>query len=651
MRLYTPAARRRKESAQGVPVRIATASSPTPSAARTARIRAISRCADSCRCNRPTRCPSGDCSNQKQRSLSAFGGTFTTYANGATIPNNILLRAAPTSYTLMPSDPFARRVDLDAQYQHFMKRYGLSGEVDWDLGPATLTSLTAYRWWDWYPKNDVDGTSLDVKQALLNNFQRQFSQEVRIASNGTNRVDYVTGLYYFWQTVRGEGVIDYGRDYAEWNIAPTPANAATIAITDAAMTGFRAENFSNPTTKSYAAFGQADWHITDALTLTACLRYTHEVKAGEFRQFWTAGLDLSTLSPPDREIATSARARSAQLSFACSMKADALSGLLTLGYKPTRDVLLYATYARGNKSGGLNLTAGGVLRPVIQSEKVDSFELGANSRFFDRALTVNLAAFRTEVREYQKSVQEFIGQTNNTRSYIANIPKARSRGLEANIKAAPTSSFSFTASAAYTDASNIRYANAPQAPERLNEGQIQDLSGKRLPSVPKFAGGQILCSRSAAEHRRNSMRMATSPIGRRPMHPPTTAYTATCPATASSMPGSVCAPKAGGGIPHLVLESEEQGLFHQPVRGHYRGHLRPDRRTPDIGRHFPPVCDSGACPINEGEKHARSIRHIAAPTGAITVGDRADRPFRRCRASHVPGAGRCACRAAIARDA
>ncbi len=429
----------------------------------------------------------GDYSNQKQHSLSAVEGYFSTYANGATIANNIFVRAARTGYTLLPADPFGRRVDLDAAYQHFMKSYGVSGEVNWDLGAATLTSVTAYRWWDWYPMNDVDGTSLRVQQAGLDNYQRQFSQEVRIASNGHNSVDYVAGLYYFWQVVRGFGTNTYGADYAEWNLNPATASANSIAVTDRAMTGFEADSYSNPSTRSYAAFGQADLHVTDALTLTGGLRYTHEDKEGEFRQFWVAGLDLATLSPTDRAIATAARAPSAELAFSSKLKANALSGLATISYKPSRDVLLYGTYARGNKSGGLNLTAGGAFQPVIKPEKVDSFEVGLKSQLFDRRVTFNAAAFLTNVRDYQTSILEYIGTTTNTRSYIANIPKVRSQGAEADLAVSPSRWIQFTASAAYTDAKYVTYTNAPQATERANQGAIQDLSGVTLSNIPKFA--------------------------------------------------------------------------------------------------------------------------------------------------------------------
>ncbi|HEX8055813.1 MAG TPA: TonB-dependent receptor, partial [Novosphingobium sp.] len=429
----------------------------------------------------------GDYSNQKQHSLSVPGGYFTTQANGATIANNILVRAARNNYTLLSGNPYDRVFDLDARFQHFMKSYGVSGEVNWDFGKATLTSVTAYRWWDWYPRNDVDGTSLDGQQAYTNNFQRQFSQEVRLASNGRNTIDWQVGLYYFWQIVRGAGQTEYGKDYVEFNVNPATTTPASLAIQDASLTGFRADSYSDPQTKSYAAFGQADWHITDALTFTGGLRYTHEDKKGQFTQVWAQGLDLSTLSPANRAIATAARAASPAVSFGAKLKSDAVSGLATLSYKVAPDVLVYGTYSHGSKSGGLNLTAAGIIQPVVKPEKVDAFEIGLKSQWFDRKLTLNAALFDTEVRDYQASITEFVGTTVTTRSYIANIPKVRSRGFELDLTVAPSRWVNFAGALAYTDAKYVKYPNAPQAPERTYLGAIQDLSGVTLPSIPKWA--------------------------------------------------------------------------------------------------------------------------------------------------------------------
>jgi iron complex outermembrane receptor protein len=374
----------------------------------------------------------------------------------------------------------------DSPYQANMESYGVSSEVDWDLGPSTLTAITAYRWWDWYPANDGDATSLAINTlAQQQNFQRQFSQELRLASNGRNTIDYQVGLFYFWQIIRGYGRTAYGPDFARWNL-PDNTPAASLANLNTALSGLETRSYSDPRTKSYAAFGQLDWHIADALTLTAGLRYTHEDKDGSFSRF------LAPTSAGNRALLTAAQQNQYQvgdLSFDAQLKSDAMSGLLTLGYKVAPDALLYATYSHGSKSGGLNITAGGATRPVVDPEKVDAFEVGLKSQLLQNRVTFNAAVFLTEIRDYQANVSQQIPGTTTAIQYIDNIPKVRSKGVEGDLAVVAKDWLRFTASAAYTDAKFVRYTNAPQRPELSIPGtlQVQDLSGAPLPGVSKFA--------------------------------------------------------------------------------------------------------------------------------------------------------------------
>lgn len=212
----------------------------------------------------------GDYSRQRQNHvLNVFANYVGTYENGATIPNNFAIRAARfTGYTPLAINPFARLGESDGHYQSNMEGYGVSGQIDWDIGPAALTSVTAYRWWDWNPANDGDSTALPiVTKAQQANRQRQFSQEIRLASTGRNKIDYVVGAYYFWQIVRGYGATAYGPAAALWNLP-----AVNPLIANAALNGFEANSTSTPQTKSFALFGQADWNVSDAISLTVGLR-------------------------------------------------------------------------------------------------------------------------------------------------------------------------------------------------------------------------------------------------------------------------------------------------------------------------------------------------------------------------------------------
>lgn len=429
----------------------------------------------------------GDYAKQEQyHVLSVFAGLHTTYADGTTIPNNFAVRAARfEGYTLPTFRAFDRIGEADSHYQSNMEGYGVSGEVNWDFGAAALTSITAYRWWDWNPANDGDSTSLPiVTKAQQANRQRQFSQEVRLASKGNRTVDYVVGAYYFWQLVKGYGATRYGSAAALWNL---PTVNQTIA--NAALDGFEANSTSTPETRTFALFAQTDWHLSDALTLTTGLRWSHEKKSGTFSQFWVDGADLSAFTTAQVTAINAIRTQfNPVTNFSTRFTDNSLSGVVTLNWKVAPDANLYANYSRGNKSGGLNLTALPTgISPDVAPEKVDAFELGLKSQFLDRRATFNAAAFWTEISDYQTAITEQVPNTVNVRQYIANIPKVRSRGIEGDLAFRTSDNLSFNASASYTDAKYVRYANAPQAVENLNLGGIQDLSGKPLSGVPKFS--------------------------------------------------------------------------------------------------------------------------------------------------------------------
>ncbi len=419
---------------------------------------------------------------------------FSTYDDGGRIANNFYDRTARAGYTPLPIAPWSRQVEGDAATQANMNTWGVSGKVDWDLGPVTLSSITAYRKWNWYPRNDSDGTGLAVQSFNhRENFQRQFSQELRLASNGDSRLSYVVGAYYFRQIIEGPGVAGYGVDAPLWQ-APTEIDKVRVP----ALSGFVSQSYSDPETRSYALFGQTSYAIIpDKLTATIGLRYTHEDKHGSFTQTWTGGANLDDpalgLTAIERTRAIALRdALNPRTSYSLATKDDSFSGLVTLSYKVTRNVMVYASYSRGNKSGGLNLAnlpAG--VTAAVDPEKVDNFEAGIKSQLFDRRLTLNAAAFHTKVRDYQTGITEQVVGTNNTRYYIANIPEVISRGFELDSYLAVSPNVSLNGSLAYTDAYYVDFRNGPTPVEALNPStggsRIRDLSGQTLSGSPKWA--------------------------------------------------------------------------------------------------------------------------------------------------------------------
>ncbi len=442
----------------------------------------------------------GDYSRQRQSCcINLPAGLFTQYDNGTTIANNFAQRAARAGYTPRTYDAFARLADVDAPFQANMNSWGVSAKAEYDLGGATLTSITAYRRWNWFPHNDSDSTPLSINTFnQQQNRQRQFSEEIRLASSGNRRLDYVVGGYYFHQLVRGDGKVGYGVDAPNWLFPTRPAAIAQVAVA-----GYGTESTSTPETDSLAAFGQTIWHATSRLSLTTGLRFTHEEKKGAFDQYQVSGQSLAGLSAADAATAQAIRdSLNPAVSYSAHLSNDSLSGLATLGWKVAPDVLTYATYSRGAKSGGLNLAqlpAG--VGPTVKPETVNNYEIGVKSQLFDRAVTLNAAAFWSDVHDYQSTIVQQVVGTNAFINYIANVPKVRSRGVEGDANWTISRHAGVYASFAYTDARYVLYPNGPTPVEALNPTTANpagtpssDFAGKRLAGVPKWsfsAGGDV----------------------------------------------------------------------------------------------------------------------------------------------------------------
>ena len=419
-------------------------------------------------------------------------GAIRNYDNGALFPNNYYDRSARLGYTPVAANPALRTTDTDADPRYRMNQHGVNVTTDWDIGPATLTSVTAYRAWNWYPHNDGDGTSIDAGADFhQSNEQRQVSQELRIASNGARRVDYVAGLYYLYQSIEAEAVNRYGSRAADWFLPPT-TNAAVGA---AALSDYNVVSHSRPVTDSYAAFAQTIWHITGAVDLTTGLRYTYETKSGYFDQDAT-GTSLAGLTAAQQVAAQAIRARYGVRNFyTARTEAGRLSGQATLSWRVAAPVLAYATYARGNKFGGLNLanittTGQFAANPVIRPETIDSYEVGAKTSWADGRIIANVAAFWTDVKDYQTTI---VDVERNGVSFFTNAAKVRTRGIEADLRAAPTRWLTVYGSGTYDDARYISYANAP-CPIEITGRTLCDLSGQRLPGVSRWAasaGGEV----------------------------------------------------------------------------------------------------------------------------------------------------------------
>lgn len=341
-----------------------------------------------------------------------------------------------------------RALDANAEGKDKIDLFGLSAQVDWDLGPVSLVSVTA---WSWAHRNAYENTDANPFQMLEINYlarQRQFTQELRLQSNddGAGRFNWVAGAYFMDETVKDASTQDVLRD-----LRPLFPDGYSIPDSVAA--------FSYPytqDTRSYALFGQADYRFTDKLVGTVGLRYSADEKSFDYRSQAEGGLVVLLTSKQEKTF-------------------SAWSGRLGLRYEVSDDLNLYATYNRGFKSGGF---FGGLatlpeeLEPY-DNEQLDAFEVGVKSQLFDRRLRLNASAFFYDYQDQQVFAQ--VLRNGLTVLVLDNAASSEVYGAEVEATARLTENFTLDAGLSLLKAEYGEYVTL-----------TGDFSGNTLPQSPEL---------------------------------------------------------------------------------------------------------------------------------------------------------------------
>lgn len=392
--------------------------------------------------------------------------------------------AADLGYAPPSLDPFDRLTDIDSKLQAVQNLGGASILAEWKIGGGTLTSVSAWRFWDWDPASDRDFLGLPITTISANpSKQRQYTQELRYASKGGESVDYVVGLFAYRQTIDSTGLQEQGPAAARWLLAPAPGDTPDL------LDGLRAESGIGFSNTSLAAFGQATWNVSDRFRLLPGVRFNWDKKNADYNQVVSGGLDTD-----DPALIARKNSVLASQSYAAAFEDFNVSGQITASWDAADHISLFATYARSFKSGGVNL--GGIPNDAngnpavalasIEPEDERHYEAGVKSRFFGRALTVNLSAFQTDIHDYQAQVVN--ASVGVLRGYLANADKVRVRGLEAEGDAKIGERLSLYVSAALTEGEYVSFPDAP-CPLELTGGpsQVCDISGTELPGLSRWS--------------------------------------------------------------------------------------------------------------------------------------------------------------------
>jgi iron complex outermembrane recepter protein len=343
----------------------------------------------------------------------------------------------------------------------------LTGIIEYQAGQYTITSITGFRRITTKGTFDEDQTVQDLFTSRTGQLEgpdrsEQFSQELRLTSPTGGLFDFTTGLYYYSVNDRSSTIGDNGTDLTAIlvGIEELPPEFGSFQE----LAKFRS------TTKAYAWYGQGNIHLSDTLTVIAGFRLNRELK--------TFGANASGFKAFDAEGNLFIDEPNGPLSFLDKFKDTVFTPMGGLQYKIAPDIMAYATYSQGYKSGGFNADApiNPDINPFFKNEKAKNYEVGIRSRLFDRRLTLNATAFWFDYTNLQ--TQEFIG----LQSQIVNAGKARSQGFELQLVANPLPGWTIDAGLGYTNARYTDFVIRDAADGTV----LADYTLNRLPFAPRL---------------------------------------------------------------------------------------------------------------------------------------------------------------------
>ena len=401
--------------------------------------------------------------------------------------NNII---ADLGYSLPTLNPFDRVIDHDTPWKSNNDLGGASLNIETKIGSGTLTSTTAWRYWDWGPSNDRDFTGLQSLALSQNPTKhKNISQELRYAGTFSDKLSGVFGLFYINQDVKTTGSEVAGD--AQWRFSQSSTSA--LWRTDSLFEGYGVFTNSQIKSTSAAAFANVDWELAPGLHLQPGLRFNYDKKDVDYDRQARGGKTFT-----DPAIIAIRQGVYSNQAYQISADENNFTYHITASYRPNRNINAYATYSTSFKPVGVNVaglpTVDG--KPaldlsVIKPEYVKHYEAGIKTSPAEN-LKLNVTFFNTDIKDYQANVQS--PQLGVNRGYIANAEKVRVRGaeLDANYR---TKHFSLFTALSYTDGKYIRFTNAPLPLEETgatnDAGQqvaFKDISGGKLPGISKFAG-------------------------------------------------------------------------------------------------------------------------------------------------------------------
>ncbi|WP_036244525.1 TonB-dependent receptor [Methylobacter tundripaludum] len=368
---------------------------------------------------------------------------------------------------------------------------GVSAEINWDVLKHKITSVSAYRDALFEPHHDGDSTTADIQH--ISGWQiknKQWSQELRIASQEPGPIDYQGGLFWMHSQATAENQRLYGTDagafYAsDAQFAALNATAAGREQLRQSLDGVMKTGTRNPEVDSYAAYGQVNWHITKAATLTLGLRDTYEERYNQGTDGYVGGAAVTGTALAIRNSAlgnNGVKWTQGKQGFSQNSQ----NWLVNPSYKITKDLMTYFSVSGGQKSGAaqFNDTTGAIEN--VKPEDVMDYELGVKSNWFNRQLAVNVNLYNTVVNGFQSQLSVIDpGTASGYRTTLGNIKEIQLQGVELETNWNVTQGLNLFLNGSFNHAVYNDFKDAP-CPAELGLTTNCDQSGQTIPNAPQF---------------------------------------------------------------------------------------------------------------------------------------------------------------------
>ena len=401
---------------------------------------------------------------------------------------------------LLDPTPNARELRQDSRADYELTSELYSMVLEWDLEAFSIKSLTSYQNDDVLINRDNDRNDLAVLAPFAQlpsvyvpetNKQKTITQEINLISGAPlfGKMDWVAGVFYLDTEVE----ISI-RELLDFNFNGTfdPFTRAQVfAFDPTAEIGFISD--SKPERDSTSIYGQGTWNFNDEWRAVFGLRYTEdEVYSAVTNFFGRTGTDI------------------------IEMDSEKVTGRLVLEHDFSESTMGFASYTRGFKPGGSNLTYGleSVVAPVVvlptfDEEIVDAFEIGLKTDLADGRVRLNAAAFfyNYEGLQYQATDPEVF------QGGVGNIPESEIFGAELELSAFLSDSVILDVRLAWLDTEitadhlaldNVQSEAAGNALigqgfnlfsdeiQVARSAAVQNVNGNELAKTPEFTGNIAL---------------------------------------------------------------------------------------------------------------------------------------------------------------